>query len=345
MVIGELRGLGLEVEEDRSAGPARAGAGNVVARLAGRSDGFVMLSAHLDTVPHEEAIEVELTDGVYRSRGPTILGADNKAAVTVLLELAATYASSPPPLGIELVFTVAEEQGLRGAKALDVSSLRAPFGFVFDHASPTGELIVGAPTYKRLTAEFEGSEAHAGVRPEQGRSAIAAAAAAVTEMKLGRLDDETTANVGVIDGGSAPNVVPGACRLEAEARSLDHARAAETIGAMVDACTWAAGEHGCDVGVEVSELFRAYRVPASSKPASIAREALSRCGHEPTDVTTGGGSDANAFIAAGFDCVMLANGTRDNHTPEESVAAERLVEMFEVCKSIVDVSATAGIDA
>lgn len=338
-VVAELRGLGLEVEEDGAAGPARAGAGNVIARLPGPDEHFVMLCAHLDTVPHEGSIEVELTDGVYRSRGETILGADNKAAVAVVLELAASYPETPPPIGLELVLTVAEEQGLRGATALDVGSLRSRFGFVLDHASPIGEVIVAAPTYKRLVAEFEGIEAHAGVSPEDGRSAIAAAAAAIAEMPLGRLDEETTANVGVIGGGSAANVVAGACRMEAEARSIDHTRAAETIGAMVDACTWSAGEHGCDVGVEVTELFRGYRLPSRSIPAPIARAALARCGHQPSDVLTGGGSDANALIAAGFECVLLANGTKDNHTPNESVAAKDIVEMYEVCRAIVDLSA------
>src|SRR5918996_63826 len=186
-VAGELRELGVEVSEDGAAAEARAGAGNLLARVPGRSDEWVMLCAHLDTVPEDGRIEVVLTDGVYRSRGETILGADDKAAVTVLVELAARHASDPPPVGIELLFTVAEEDGLRGAKAFDLGSLRSTYGFVIDHASPIGEIAVAAPTYKRLAAEFVGKEAHAGIRPEEGRSAIAAAAVAISEMKLGRL--------------------------------------------------------------------------------------------------------------------------------------------------------------
>ncbi len=138
-----------------------------------------MLCAHLDTVPEAERIEVELADGVYRSRGETILGADNKAAVAVLVELAARAVAKPRRCGVELVFTVAEEDGLRGAKELDLGSLRSPFGFALDHATPIGEVITAAPTYQRVVAEFEGVEAHAGIRPEDGRSAIEAAAAAV----------------------------------------------------------------------------------------------------------------------------------------------------------------------
>jgi tripeptide aminopeptidase len=338
-VAAELGDLGVDFAEDGSAGPARANAGNLIARIPGRGDGWVMFCAHLDTVPHEGPVEVDLSDGVYRSRGETILGADNKAAVTVLVELAARHAQSPPPVGLELVFTVAEEDGLRGAKALDLGSLRSPYGFVLDHASPIGEVVVAAPTYERLAARFEGAEAHAGIRPEDGRNAIAAAAAAISEMRLGRLDEETTANVGTISGGTATNVVPGECEIEAEARSLDPARASEAIASMTDACTWAAGEYDCDLAIDVFEMFRGYRVPKDAESIAVAKAALERRGHQPREVATGGGSDANAFMAAGFEALLLANGTEANHTARESVAAQRIVEMLEVCESIAEEAA------
>ncbi len=335
-VAAELRELGVEVTEDDAAGPARAGAGNLIARIPGADDRWVAFSSHLDTVPHEEPIEVELSDGVYRSKGETILGADNKAAVTVLIELAARHASAPPPVGLELIFTVAEEDGLRGAKALDIDALRSPLGFVIDHASPIGEVIESAPTYQRLIADFEGVEAHSGINPEDGHSAIAAAAAAIAAMELGRLDDETTANVGVIEGGTASNVVAGHCRILGEARSIDPDRAASTIGSMVDACTRAATEHGCDVDTQVIEMFRGYRADPASEPLRLALAALQRCGHEPRRTATGGGSDANALIAAGWDCVLLANGTDANHTPQESVPAAHLDQMLAICEAIVE---------
>ena len=338
-LLAELGELGVEVSEDDAARPARAGAGNLIARVPGMREGWVMFCAHLDTVPHEGPIEVELADGVYRSRGGTILGADDKAAVTVLVELAARHATAPPPIGIELVFTVAEEDGLRGAAELDLRAIRAPFGYALDHASPIGELITAAPTHQSLVAEFEGAAAHAGIRPEEGRSAIGAAAAAVASMRLGRLGLETTANVGVISGGTAANVVAGSCRIEGEARSLDQARVAETMAGMVDACTWAASEHGCDVDIDVAEVFRGYRQASSAPAVRLAREALERCGHEPREIATGGGSDANALVARGFDCVLLANGTEHNHTPQESVAATRIIEMLAVCEAVVGLAA------
>jgi tripeptide aminopeptidase len=340
-VLAELRELGVEVTEDDSAQEARAGAGNLIARQPGTDERWVAFTSHLDTVPHEGKVEVALEDGVYRSKGDTILGADNKAAVTVLLELAARHAAAPPPVGLELIFTVAEEDGLRGAKALDVASLRSPFGFVVDHASPIGEVIDAAPTYQRLVAEFEGAEAHAGIKPEAGHSAIAAAAVAVAAMELGRLDEETTANVGIIEGGSASNIVAGHCRIEGEARSIDPERAAATIGSMVDACTWAASEHGCDVDVQVTELFRGYRADSNSTPAKLAVSALESLGIEAKRVATGGGSDANALIVSGFDCVLLANGTEANHTPEERVPAANLDRVLEVCEAIVEQAAKA----
>ena len=345
-VLDELRGLGVDIAEDASATPAEAAAGNLIARVPGRGDGWLSFFSHLDTVPHEGPIEVVRENGAFRARGDTILGADNKAAVTVLMELAARHIARPAPLGLELVFTVAEEDGLRGARELDTSTLRAPFGFVLDHATPIGELIVAAPTYKRLIAEFTGHEAHAGINPEDGHSAIAAAAAAVAGMRLGRLDEETTANVGIIEGGTASNVVAGHCRILGEARSIDGERAAATIGEMVDACTWAAGEQGCDVDARVIEMFRGYRLDAKSEPVWIASEALRRTGHEPELVATGGGSDANALLAGGYQAVLLANGTEANHTPEEMVAEAAIVEMLGVCEAAIEEAAqvvtTAG---
>ena len=335
-VLGELGALGVEASEDDAAGPARAGAGNLLARLPGRAEEWVMFSAHLDTVPHREPIEVALEDGVYRSRGTTILGADNKAAVAVLVELLARHTDRPAAVGIEVLLTVAEEDGLRGAKAFDLAALRSRAGFVIDHASPIGEVVTASPTHQRIVAEFEGTEAHAGIRPEEGHSSIAAAAAAIAAMELGRLDDETTANVGTIEGGTATNVVPRRCRVEGEARSIDPSRAAAAIGSMSEACAWGASEHGCDVDVRIEEVFRGYRTRPDSGALDLAEAGLRRAGLQPRRTATGGGSDANAHVAAGFDCVLLANGTRGNHTADESVAAADLDAMLAVCEAVVE---------
>ncbi len=335
-VAGELRSLGFEVAEDGAAAATGAGSGNLVARIAGRDpDRWLMLCAHLDTVPVAGPVEVVESDGLLRSRGETILGADDKAGVAVLLELAAEAIADPPPVGLELAFTVAEERGLRGARELDLAALRSQVGLVVDHAAPLEEIVVAAPTYHRLLAEFQGVEAHAGLAPEAGRSAVAAACDAVATMRLGRLDDETTTNVGTIEGGTAANVVPGRCRIEAEARSLDGGRASDAVGAIADACTWAAGEHECDVDLDLTEVFRGYRLPPSSPALRLARDALRRCGFEPREVATGGGSDVNAFRARGFECALLATGSRDNHTSEESIAVDRLMDLGRIAAAAV----------
>jgi tripeptide aminopeptidase len=334
-LAAELRSLGLEVEEDDAAGPAEAGAGNLLARVAGERDDYVMFCAHIDTVPHKGRVEVVNDEGVFRSAGETILGADNKAAVAVFMEMVRRGVEKKPPAGIELLLTVAEEQGLRGAKAFDLGRLRAPIGYVLDHAGPVGEVITATPTQMKILADFVGVEAHAGVRPEDGSSAIEAAAAAIGRMSLGRLDAETTANVGLIKGGTSGNVVAGHCGIHAEARSIDAGRAAEVAGQIADACAWGASEFGCDADVRVEELFRGYKVPSSSAALAMAEESLRAAGVEPRRAAIGGGSDANVFRLGGFDSVLLANGPDGVHTSGEHVAAADLDKMLEVCEGIL----------
>jgi tripeptide aminopeptidase len=336
-IAAELGAVGLEVSEDDAAGPAKAGSGNLLARLPGSGERSLMFCAHMDTVPHRGQVEVVEDEGVFRSSGETILGADNKAAVAVFMELAtrAAEAGGAPAVGIELLFTVAEEQGLRGAKAFDTSSLRSDCGFVLDHAGPVGEVIVATPTQQKILADFVGVEAHAGIRPEDGSNAIAAAAAAIARMDLGRLDEDTTANVGLIEGGTSGNVVPGHCSFVAETRSLDAERAAKIAGEMTEACAWGASEHGCDVDVRIEELFRGYELPKDSAALGLAEAGLLSAGLEPSWVAIGGGSDANALRLDGFDCVLLANGTNDVHTAGERVSARDLEKMLEVCEGIV----------
>jgi len=343
LVRSELELLGLEVHEDDAAGPAGAAAGNLLTRIPGRpredgtDPGYLMFCAHLDTVPHDDRIEVVLDEhGVYRSAGETILGADNKAAVAVLIEMAARSTVDAPPVGLELLFTVAEEQGLRGAAAFDQSQLRSTVGFVLDHATDIGEVITAAPTHIGIRAEFHGVEAHAGLIPESGRSAIAAAAGAIAEMKLGRLDMETTANVGKIAGGTSGNVIPGFCALTGEARSVDPVRVTEVIGEMTDAMIWAASESGIEIDVATERHFAGYRVEDDSRALDLAESALASRGHQPQRITTGGGSDANVFRERGMDCLLLANGTYANHTSDENVPRENLSEMLEICLAIAN---------
>jgi tripeptide aminopeptidase len=324
LVSAELRAAGLDVIEDDSRTATGSDAGNLLARLPG-PDGAptVLLAAHLDTVPLAAPVEVVRESGRFTNANDAILGADNKAAVAALLGVARRFAGGRAPVAVELLFTTCEEIALLGAKEL-THRLRADYGFVFDHASPIGELIVAAPSYYRIDAHIHGAAAHAGIRPEAGRNAIAAAARAIDRMSLGRIDEETTANVGRIVGGSAANVVAERCRVELEARSRDAVKAGQTVTAIVDGLTEAASDLECDVETRVDQLFSAYRLAKSSPPVEIASAALERLGIEPRCIATGGGSDANVFVASGIPVLNVANGTERNHQPDESVTVEAL---------------------
>ena len=340
-LTADLRGLGLEVEEDDSAAETGADAGNLLARIPGSDDGAptILLCAHMDTVPLAAPVEAVLEGGFLRNRHDAILGADNKVAVAAMLAVARRLAAEPARASVELLFTTCEEQALLGAKAFDRSRLRARHGFVFDHASPVGELILAAPTYYGIEARFRGQAAHAGLRPDAGRSAVVAAASAITRLRLGRLDEETTANVGRIDGGVAANVVPEHCRVELEARSLDRERAGELVTEIVDVLTDAATASECDLETEVREGFRGYRLTRTAKPVEAAAAALADLGIEPVYRSTASGSDAAVLNAAGLPCLNLADGSEDNHRPDERVSVEALETVLDLALGVVAHSA------
>ncbi|HET8979781.1 MAG TPA: M20/M25/M40 family metallo-hydrolase [Solirubrobacteraceae bacterium] len=337
----ELRGMGLAVEEDDSGAEVGSDAGNLLARIPGASDASILLCAHMDTVPLAAPVEPVLVDGAWENANDGILGADNKSALAIIVELARrlSAAAAPPPVGIEILFTVCEEVSLRGSARFDVSRLRSSFGFVFDHATPIGELVVASPSHYRILAEFRGRAAHAGVRPEAGRSAVVAAANAIAAMRLGRLDAETTANVGTITGGSAINVIPERCRIEAEVRSIDAERAAAVTTEVVDHLQDAANAGECDLDLSVESMFAGYRTKPRAPQLAVAERALRACGYEPRHISSGGASDANSFQAAGFLCLCLADGVEHNHEPTERVHAQSLETMFDIALTLVDEAA------
>ncbi len=345
-ITGELEGMGVDVEEDDVGPSVGSSAGNLLARIPGSGGAgarSILLCAHMDTVPLTAPVDPVLLDGGWTNAGEGILGADNKTAVAVMIELARRLnaAAEPPEVGLELLFTVCEEISLLGARAFDVSRLRSGFGYVFDHATPIGEIVIAAPTLHRIVAEFHGRAAHAGVRPEAGRSAIGAAAHAIAAMRLGRLDPETTANVGTIAGGTAINVVPERCRVEAEVRSVDRDRAEAIATEMIDHLQDAADAAECDIDVTVERMLEGYRIRPRATEVAVAEEALRACGYEPSHILTGGASDANAFRAAGFACANLADGTEHNHEPTERISTDALEGLLELAIALVDESGSA----
>lgn len=343
-VRGRLDALGMDVTEDDAAATIPAGCGNILGRWEPTAPGTpILFCAHLDTVPQDGPVEVVLgDDGFLTNRHPTILGGDNKSAVAaILVALERVRAQGIPHAGIEVLFTPCEELSLRGATAFDVSALRSEAGFVFDHSGPLGDIVTSAPSHRLITATFRGVSAHAGIAPERGRNAIVAAAAAVAAMPLGRIDDATTANVGVIDGGVANNVVPDACRVVMEARSRDDAALSAQVTAMLDALTWAATEHECDVECDVRAQYHAFSLAADAPQVALAEAALRACGLEPRHVATGGGSDAAALLHSGFPAVNLCNEMVDIHTPDERIAVSSLERTLDVALALVDAARAA----
>ena len=337
--LGFLRDLGLDPAEDAAGAEIGSDMGNIHVALP-PSDGVdglpIFLNAHLDTVPPDGPVEPEVRNGIVVNRRDTILGADNKAAVAVMLAAVADLVRGVRPhAGVELVLTPMEEVGLRGAKAFDTSRLRARVGYCYDHAAPIGNVVLAAPTQRTLRFRFIGRAAHAGIAPEDGRSAIVAAARAIADMPLGRIDAETTANVGLVSGGIAGNIVPPECLVEAEARSRDAGRLREQVQSMLDAATFAANLAECELESRIEPEYDGYRFSRSDPAVRLAARALEACGREAVYIESGGGADANVWNARGLECVNLCNGMAEIHTASEHIAASDLDAMLDVTHALI----------
>jgi len=337
-VRAELVSLGCVVDEDDAADAIGAGSGNLIGRLEATAPGVpIVLCAHLDTVPLTGPVEVVVrADGTLTNRHAAILGGDDKAAIAAMIvAVREVRRTGAPHAGIELLFTPCEEIGLLGAAHLDVTRLTGEVAFVYDHAGPIGNIITSAPWHKRISATFIGVPAHAGMEPENGHSAIGAAARAIAAMPLGRIDDETTANIGLISGGTATNVVAGACEIVGEARSRDPELLAAQVSAMVDAISAAAITGGCDVRCRVETQYAGYTLSPKDRQVQMAERALQRVGITPRHAPGGGGSDVNALVKNGFPAVNLANAMVDVHTAEESIAVADVQAMVAVTRALI----------
>jgi tripeptide aminopeptidase len=330
VVLRYLRGLGLEPDEDAF--------GNVYVRLDATAEGTpLFFCAHLDTVPPSGELRPVVEDGLIRNGGGTILGGDNKAAVVQMVEgVRRVLVENVPHAGIELLFTRQEEIGLLGAAAFDDTRLHARLGYVYDQEGSIGEIILGAPFAQGLEVSFHGRAAHAGMSPEEGRSAIQAAAKAIADLRLGRVDEETTANVGVIRGGAAGNIVPDTCSFLAEARSHNERKLGDLVQEMLDACAFAANETECELHSESRKSYRGYRFAKSDDVVRLASHALARCGHEVRFALSGGAADANVFNERGRRCVNLTSGVHDFHSPDERIAVADLEAMVDVTVALVE---------
>jgi tripeptide aminopeptidase len=290
----------------------------------------VLLATHLDVVEPCRGVQPRLRDGVIESDGTTVLGADAKAGVAALLEVAHVLheaGRADVAAGLELLFTWGEEVGHRGAKAFDRALARSQHGFVLDALMRVGSIVVAAPTYDTFSDKTHGRAAHAGVEPERGVSAIVVAARAIERLRWGRLDDITTSNIGTISGGIAPNIVAELVELVGEIRSLDVDRVDSRGRDIVAAFQAAAGELGARVIVDIQRVYSGYRLADSAPAVRLAQQAFAAVGGVAQLASTGGGSDANEFNAAGLECCVLGIGAEACHSVGERVSVNELVRL------------------
>lgn len=340
-----LEALGAGVAFD-DAGKALGGeSGNLIARLPGSLPGPpLLICAHVDTVEPGCGVIPIFENGVFRSSGNTILGADDKSAVAVILEtLAVLFEDGIPHVPLEIILTVAEEIGLLGAKSLDFNMVSARSGYVLDAWDPDG-LITCAPCANRITFVVKGKSAHAGSSPEKGINAIAAASRAIAGLNLGRVDFETTCNVGVIEGGSATNIVPDRVLIKAEARSHDEGKLAQVTTVMQDAFKRAVAETNrmippevgaASVDINIENDYQSMKIPDDHPVVKAAVAAGASLGRTVITKTSGGGSDANVFFSKGIPAAILGCGMKDVHTTRETVTLDDMVKSAELLLRII----------
>lgn len=340
-----FRTLGAEVALDQAGEAAGSESGNLFARLpaTGGAAEALMFSVHMDTVEPAAGVKPVLRDGVFTSAGETILGADDKAGIAELIEALEVVREQQIPHGpLEVVVTICEEMGLVGAKHFDCRPLTARRGIALD-TSGVDLVIHRAPCANKLRFAVTGRESHAGIAPEKGISAIAVAAQAVAGMRLGRIDGETTANIGTIAGGQAINIVPRQVVVEGEARSHDPQKLALQTEHMVECFEKAAAASGrliggqlvqAEVRCEVTADYPVMHVPLEAPVLGLLREAATGLGRSLEVQAAGGGSDANIFNERGIETVILGTGMSQVHSTEEFV---RLADMVQVSELLVEV--------
>ena len=321
-------GMGAEVFIDDAGGKVGGNSGNVIARFPGTIPGAepIMMSAHMDTVVPGKGVRPIVEGDIIRTDGTTVLGGDDKSGCAVIIEtVRCLQEQNVPHAPIDAVFSICEEVGLLGAKHLDMSKVRAKYGIVFDSDDP-GFLFTKGPSANHFEFRIHGLESHAGVAPEYGISAIKIAAEAIQNMKLFRIDDETTANIGVIRGGEATNIITNLVTLKGEARSLDDAKLEAQTAHIIKCLEDAAAKYEVTVDglttkarVEshVTREYHAMDVPDDSRVVRLVKEAAARMGLKVETMASGGGCDANIFNKRGIECANLGTGMRAIHTVKE----------------------------
>ncbi len=337
----KLSSLGLDVIEDEAGKHLGGESGNLIAFLPGRADkSAILFCAHMDTVKPGVGVKPVVKDKTIYSSGDTILGADDKAGIAAILEalrVVKEQAIENPP--VEIVFTVSEEQGLMGSKRLDFSLLKAKHGYVLDSVGDPGTIVIRAPRQNELEFRVYGKAAHAGINPQDGINAIHIAAKALAGMRIGRVDEETTCNIGTIEGGKARNIVADYCCIGGEARSLSPEKLERITGEMVKHFREKVEKYGGRCEVRVDLLYPEMNLDPEEPVVALAQQAARNIGKVPNLIKTGGGSDASIFNGNGIRCVNLGIGMESVHTTEEHIRVENLVD---TARLVVEIIREAG---
>lgn len=333
-----LQKIGLEVEEDGAGEIIGGNANNLIATLPANTAGLprIYFSAHFDTVEPTEGLVIDERDGVFYSASDTILGADDKAGMAPIIEAVQCLIESGEPHGdIVLLLSCAEEIGLKGAAALKIEDLNLDYGYVLDTGPPVGSIVNTTATHDKMEIEIIGRPAHAGKDPEKGINAIQVAAYAIANMKQGRVDDETTANIGIIQAGTATNIVCPSCKVWAEARSLNVETLDRQINHMIQCFEEAGSKFGAEVKIVHRRHYDAYHVPEDTEVVQVAKAAATSLGMPWGTRATLGGSDANVYNKKGVPSVVLATGMEKIHTHDEFVSRKDLIDQTELVLQIV----------
>lgn len=331
--------LGVNVFEDDTTSITGHGAGNLICTLEGTKAGVdtIYFTSHMDTVVPAKGVKPSIKDGYVVTDGTTILGADDKAGLAVMLETIRVLKEQNIQHGtIQFIITVGEESGLHGAKALDRGLITAKYGYAIDSDGKVGNIIVAAPTQAKITAIIHGKTAHAGVAPEKGISAITIAAKAVAKMSLGRIDEDTTANIGRFEGGKQTNIVADRVDILAEARSLLPEKMEKQAQSMKEAFETAAAEMGGSAEVEIEVMYPGFKYGAGDHVVEIGRKAAAKIGRSCELLHSGGGSDANVIAGFGIPTVNLAVGYEEIHTTNERMPIAELYKLAEMIVAIIE---------
>lgn len=341
-----FRELGASIFIDSSQSETGSETGNLVAFFPGTVDAEpMMLSGHMDTVEPGRGIVPVLQNGIYTSAGDTILGADDKSALAIIIEVMRVIKETDMPVcPVEVVLTTCEEIGLMGAKALDISALKSRFGYILDSTDAEG-IVVKAPSASRFTFRLYGKAAHAGAQPEKGLSAIHIASTAVASLRLGRIDDDTTCNIGTFHAGTATNIIPDLAVIEGEARSHSPEvlkDVTEGIVKIFEDAVEKAKSISPDPSFPVFEKeiiidFPNTDIPHDHRVVKLARKAAGKHGRRMNPVKVGGGSDANIFFGKGIAAGVIGTGMRDLHTSSENIGVEDMVATANIVLEMIKI--------